>query len=80
MCNNYNVVLVLSEGKILQTLEFPCTNITSCCFGGKNYDELYVTSSQYNLKPEQGQQPLAGSLFKVTGLGVRGRPANKYKA
>lgn len=66
-------------GKTLQTLEFPCTNITSCCFGGKDLDELYVTSSQYNLNPEQGPQPLAGSLFKVTGLGVKGRAPNLYK-
>ncbi|RUS90560.1 hypothetical protein EGW08_001648 [Elysia chlorotica] len=66
-------------GKTLQTLKFPCRNITSCCFGGKNLDELYVTSSQYNLKPEHGPQPLAGSLFKVTGLGVKGHPANNYK-
>ncbi|RUS75139.1 hypothetical protein EGW08_017102 [Elysia chlorotica] len=66
-------------GKTLQTLKFPATNITSVCFGGKNLDELFVTSSQYNLQPSQGVQPLAGSLFRVTGLGVKGRAPYNYK-
>ncbi|GFS15045.1 regucalcin-like [Elysia marginata] len=66
-------------GKTLQTLKFPATNITSVCFGGKNLDELFVTSSQYNLQPSQGDQPLAGSLFRVTGLGVKGRAPYNYK-
>ncbi|KAK3797397.1 hypothetical protein RRG08_055595 [Elysia crispata] len=66
-------------GKTLQTLKFPATNITSVCFGGKNLDELFVTSSQYNLQPSQGDQPLAGSLFRVTGLGVKGRAPYNFK-
>ncbi|GFO05108.1 regucalcin [Plakobranchus ocellatus] len=66
-------------GKTLQTIQFPATNITSVCFGGKDLDELFVTSSQYNLQPSQGSQPLAGSLFRVTGLGVKGRAPHNFK-
>uniref|UniRef100_A0A0B6ZJX7 Regucalcin n=1 Tax=Arion vulgaris TaxID=1028688 RepID=A0A0B6ZJX7_9EUPU len=67
-------------GKTLQTLEFPATNITSVCFGGKNLDELYVTSSQWRLPDESKDvQPLAGSIFRVTGLGVKGRAPNNFK-
>ncbi|CAG5121144.1 unnamed protein product [Candidula unifasciata] len=66
-------------GKTLQTLTFPATNITSCCFGGKNLDELYVTSGRYRMPEAEFQkQPLAGSLFKVTGLGVRGKVGNNF--
>jgi gluconolactonase len=67
-------------GKTLQTLEFPVTNVTSVCFGGKNLDELYVTSSHFRL-PEGSDvtQPLAGSLFRVTGLGVKGRAPYSFK-
>ncbi|KAL5021516.1 hypothetical protein ScPMuIL_000671 [Solemya velum] len=41
-------------GKRLKTLEFPSAKkTTSCCFGGPNMDELFVTSGTYNLTPEQ---------------------------
>ncbi|BFZ01949.1 hypothetical protein BsWGS_04988 [Bradybaena similaris] len=67
-------------GKTLQTITFPATNITSCCFGGKNLDELYVTSSRFRISDSdfREKQPLAGSLFRVTGLGVKGKAANNF--
>ncbi|XP_033109590.1 regucalcin-like [Anneissia japonica] len=73
--NRYNP----NTGEKLQTIMFPATNITSCCFGGPNYDVLYVTASAEGLTDgELKEQPLAGSVFKVTGLGVRGLPANVF--
>lgn len=67
-------------GKQLQTVNFPTKRITSCCFGGPNYDELYVTCGRTGLTDEEfhSEQPLAGSVFKVTGLGVRGSVAPVY--
>jgi gluconolactonase len=61
-------------GKKLQTINFPNSKrTTSCCWGGKNLDELYVTCSAYQdpTKPDGADQFLAGSVFKVTGLGVK---------
>ncbi|KAH9491766.1 hypothetical protein Btru_045737 [Bulinus truncatus] len=68
-------------GDTLLTINFPVTNVTSCCFGGKHLDELYVTSSAYNIPQEEitHKQPLAGSLFQVTGLGVKGRVSNNFQ-
>ncbi|KAL5022572.1 hypothetical protein ScPMuIL_001727 [Solemya velum] len=69
-------------GKSIRTVEFPeAKKTTSCCFGGPNMDELFVTSGTFNLTPEQvrNEQPLAGSLFRVTGLGVKGKHANVYE-
>ncbi|CAL1526095.1 unnamed protein product [Lymnaea stagnalis] len=68
-------------GKTLQTILFPATNVTSCCFGGKDLDELYVTSSVYQVSADdlKHKQPLAGSVFRVTGLGVKGKPANNFR-
>jgi len=65
-------------GKLLQELKFPATNITSVAFGGKNLDELYVTCSKHNC-PNPDSQPLAGSIFRVTELGVKGRAPNNFK-
>ena len=58
----------------------PGWRITSCCFGGKNYDELYVTCSRYGSKEEELKKyPLSGSVFRVTGLGVKGYPPMIYE-
>lgn len=73
------------SGKELQVVEIPSKRTTSCCFGGDNFEDLYVTScaahvSVEDLSLEQvlKEEPLAGSVFRVTGLGVRGQAANKY--
>lgn len=66
-------------GKVLQSLEFPVTKVTSCCFGGPNYNDLYVTSVYHDLsETELKAQPLAGHVFKVTGLGVKGSQAYSF--
>ncbi|KAM3585171.1 uncharacterized protein V6R79_009375 [Siganus canaliculatus] len=66
-------------GVRLQTVSLPATKTTSCCFGGPDYSDLYVTSGSLGLNPsELKQQPMAGDTFKVTGLGVRGRPSNPF--
>jgi len=64
----------------------PVRNFTSCMFGGDRLDELYVTSMARVKHPavhdrfakEVKPQVLAGSLFKVTGLGVRGLPEPRF--
>ncbi|GAB1605454.1 regucalcin-like [Argonauta hians] len=68
-------------GKTLQSIKFPASQVTSCCFGGKNLDELYVTSSAFGLNEEQlkNEEEFAGSLFKVTGLGAKGLPGAVFK-
>ena len=49
------------------------SNVTSVAFGGPNLDELYVTSANYALTPEQrSAESDPGALFKITGLGVKG--------
>ncbi len=66
---------------MLQTIEFPAKHTTSCCFGGPNLDELYVTGARSRITEEEFRtnQPLAGSVFKVTGLGAKGFPANCFE-
>ncbi|KAM9820495.1 regucalcin [Neosynchiropus ocellatus] len=68
-----------ATGVRLQTVLLPASKTTSCCFGGPDYSELYVTSASLGLSPsELKQQPLAGATFKVTGLGVKGRPSHAF--
>ena len=65
----------------MQVIDMPTAIITSCCFGGDNYDSLYVTCGKSGVSGEDFSttQPLAGSVFKVTGLGVKGAPAPVFE-
>jgi L-arabinonolactonase len=58
----------------------PVRNITSVMFGGERLEEIFVTSMARVKHPalhdrfakEARPQFLAGSLFRITGLGIRG--------
>lgn len=66
-------------GQTIQTIHFPVTQTTSVAWGGRNLDELYVTTARLLPDDVFKTQPLAGSLFKVTGLGARGKAAYVYE-
>jgi gluconolactonase len=59
-------------GTLLQTIKIPALQVTSVAFGGKNLDELYVTTASMHIREKQ--DPPRGAVFKVTGLGVKGYP------
>ena len=52
------------RGEILQTIELPVSKVTSCAFGGRDLDTLYVTSGSLGLTDEErAREPHAGGLF-----------------
>lgn len=61
------------NGKILRKIDIPALQVTSIAFGGRDLDEMYVTSGKYNV-PEGRKFQEEGCTFKVTGLGVKGFP------
>lgn len=68
------------RGRLDQVLQLPTAAVTSCAFGGENLDQLYVTSSR-DLLPSGGggaANDVAGALFVVEELGVRGRAPFRY--
>lgn len=67
-----------AEGRLLQEIGLPVTRVTSCCFGGRNLDRLYITTARTGLTEDQlRDQPHAGSLFAVSP-GVVGLPSHEY--
>ena len=68
------------NGEKLLSIPVPVSHITSCAFGGKNLDQLYITCAREGLSSEQlEQEPLAGSLFVYDTKGAyKGVPANKF--
>ena len=66
-------------GECLAEVPVPCSQVTSCCFGGPEWDLLYITTARVGLNEEQlRQEPLAGSLF-VCQPGVSGFPVKKFE-
>ena len=74
------------DGNIERKIGMPVSNVTSVMFGGEDLDEIYVTSMarvkhpavhdrfRVDTKPQFG----AGSLFRITGLGIRGVPEPRF--
>lgn len=68
-----------TTGELLKKMDIPAKNVTSCAFGGKNLDELYITTASIGMSEEEKQKyPHAGSLFKVNP-GVTGVQAFYFK-
>ena len=60
------------KGEWLQTVRMPVSRPTSCAFGGRDLDRLYITSASIGLDESALEmQPNAGGLFMITP-GVRG--------
>lgn len=67
------------DGRLDAVVEFPTPIVTSCAFGGPALDTLFVTSSRGLLTDAQrADDPVAGCVFAVEGLGVRGRLPHRY--
>ena len=73
------------DGTVDRSIDFPVKNLTSVMFGGPNLDVVYVTSMRRIAHPLNGKfarpaapELLAGALWRVTGLGVRGLPETRY--
>ena len=65
-------------GKLVQEIPLPTANVTKAAFGGKNLDVLYVTTATVGLSKEQlAEQPQAGGLFEIRGVG-RGIAPGRY--
>lgn len=68
-----------ATGEKLIKIEVPVEKVTSCCFGGDNLDELYITTASTGLeKDDLEKQPYAGGLFKVKP-GVKGEKTYQYQ-
>lgn len=61
------------DGRLVQSFNFPASNITSCTFAGPDLDRMFVTSSSLGT----GSEDLGGSLFEIDP-GVKGCPQTQF--
>lgn len=61
-------------GERVRTVAIPTAQPTSCAFAGPDLDELWVTSAAAG----QDDDPDAGSIFRLRGLGATGLPSTRF--
>ena len=79
-CKFLNIIFISLKGKQLLQISIPVGNVTSCCFGGPNFEWLFVTSACFATDEEEWKQfPHSGGIFVVKNLGIKGLPANRFQ-
>lgn len=73
------VVRYAPDGRELDAITLPVTQVTSCCFGGSDLSTLFITTASQRLTPdERSAQPLAGALFAID-VETKGMPEARFK-
>ena len=63
-----------NTGELLEQIPIPAMNVSSCVFGGRNLNELYLTSARIGLdEAVLKQYPLTGGVFRLETT-VEGMP------
>lgn len=66
------------SGQLLERIPVPARNVSSCAFGGRNMNELYITSARKDLDEQKLRQyPLTGGVFRLETK-VEGMPAFEF--
>lgn len=72
------VARISPDGKVDRIVPIPASQVTSCAFGGPEFDTLYVTTATLGINKETARRyPRQGGLFAVRP-GVRGLPRPFY--
>jgi sugar lactone lactonase YvrE len=67
------------SGELLQTIDVPAKNVTSCAFGDEDLGTLYITTARQGTSDEELDKfPHAGGVFKIRP-GVKGVEAFFFK-
>jgi sugar lactone lactonase YvrE len=67
-----------NTGQLLEKIPVPAKNVSSCIFGGKDLNELYITSARVGLdETTLAQYPLTGGLFRIQ-TDVEGMPTFEF--
>lgn len=66
-------------GSKIDSIPVPVSRVTSCVFGGKDLNELYITTARIGMDDDQlKEEPLAGALFKMK-LDIKGLPTHCFR-
>jgi sugar lactone lactonase YvrE len=65
-------------GELLDKIDLPVPQVSSCVFGGENMDQLFITTAREKMDEEMlAKYPLSGSVF-IAKPGVKGLRVHKF--
>ncbi|HEY0843723.1 MAG TPA: SMP-30/gluconolactonase/LRE family protein, partial [Noviherbaspirillum sp.] len=68
-----------ARGNVLRRIDLPCSQVSSCAFGGPHFTTLFITTASVGLSAEQlEREPTAGGLFALD-IDIAGVPANLFR-
>ncbi|MDN3697500.1 SMP-30/gluconolactonase/LRE family protein [Vibrio cortegadensis] len=73
------VVRIGRDGEILEKINLPVTNPTSCCFGGKDNTTLFVTSARFTLSDDTIKQNSTEGAVIAIETGIQGTETFSWK-
>lgn len=65
------ILRINPQGEVVQRVEMPAINITSLCFGGRQFEQAYITTATAGTKPDDPGNEHGGKLLRAD-LGVKG--------
>lgn len=68
------------DGRLLSTFDLPVPFPTCPAFGGPSLETLFITSIRDSGNVLRSDDPAAGALVELRGLGVRGLPESPYRS
>lgn len=73
------VLHFLPDATLAAEIALPVSQVTSCCFGGPELRDLYITTAWQGLTDDsRSREPLAGGIFR-SQPGVRGLATAEYR-
>lgn len=70
----------VTSGEMLSKLSVPAKRVTACCYGGPNYEWLFVFTSRSDADEiELSDFPESGGIFVFKNIGVKGIPSPKLR-
>ena len=67
-----------NTSELIDQISIPALNVSSCVFGGKNMNELYITTARKGMNASQlNQFPLTGGVFKLE-TNIEGMPTFEF--
>lgn len=74
------VVRFSPAGELVRELHFPALRVSCPAFGGKDMDELFITTAALDEDDEEGLKKYVenGSIFRIK-VGVKGLPKFRFK-
>ena len=65
-------------GTLLDKIDVPVPQVSSCAFGGRDMDQLFITTARENMTEDQVEKfPLSRNVF-IARPGVKGVPVHKF--